>query len=87
MRRRCLCLDRQAANRARARAQLDPMRKGERATLLCPSAQDPVEVPAVGDALQLMLACVLEGEAGPGLLSIPDAVQEIRRIAASLNPR
>ena len=26
----------------------------------------PVQVPAVGDALQLVLACVLELEAGPG---------------------
>jgi hypothetical protein len=30
--------------RAGARAQSRPMREGERATLLSPSAQDPVEV-------------------------------------------
>jgi hypothetical protein len=42
------------------------MRHGGTCDSLFPSGHYPVQVPTVGDALQLMFAGVIEGEIAPG---------------------
>jgi hypothetical protein len=53
----------EAVARAGARVQLDPMTLAGTRNSLCLSAHYPVQVPTVGDALELVLAGIFEGEA------------------------